>query len=104
MPGAVELDADTIKPPSNIAYQDDAGNWHAGPDYKGASEGSFVDPSSAKMRRSLRQNANMVKQIMRSNDVDETEARETSHTIREELRDAEGEEERREIWKQYVNS
>jgi len=104
MPGAIHLDADTIRPPTNIAYKDEADNWRAGPDAKGYEKGQFVEAAYAKQARGIRKNANMVKQIMRWNDVNENQARKTSHTIREKLKDAESEDERREIWKQYVDS
>lgn len=108
MPGPINLDADTIRPPTDIAYKDDAGNWRAGPDAKGYDKGQFVSGDYAQRARAVRRNANMVKNIMREANegegVSETEAREISTEIRERLDDAESEEERRGIWRQYVNS
>lgn len=108
MPGPIDLDPDTIRPITDIAYQDSQGNWRAGPDAKGYEKGQFVSPGYAKKARSLRRNSNMVKNIMREANegkgVSESKAREISHEVRNKLQDADSEEERREIWRQYVNS
>jgi len=112
MAGAVDLDPDTIRPATGIAYQDDNGNWHAGPDAvkNGQAEqvGEFISGDYAKKARGLRRNANMIKNIMREHNegegTTEKEAREIARDVQRELRDAETEEERRDIWRQYVNS
>jgi len=106
MAGPIELDAGHIKAKTNIAYKDAQGKWRAGPDAKSkhVDAAGNVDPAYAKKATGIRQNANMVKQIMRWNESSESQARETSQIIREKMVEADSEEERRDIWKQYVDS
>jgi len=75
---------------SDLAYQDDNGNWRAGPDAveNGHAEqvGQFVPEDYAQKARSTRQNANAVKQNMRKQDMSESEAREYVNERVDELR------------------
>lgn len=101
MSGAVDLDANTINPVSDIAYKDDNGNWRAGPDAKGYKQGQFVDAKYAKTATSIRRTTNLTKSIQRARDVSESEARELKNEMVEALNEAETKEERRDIWQKY---
>ena len=109
MPGPIDLDPDTIRPPTDIARkvgerQDGSTIWQAGPDAKGYRPGQIVPNKYANTARKIRQNANLTKQILRYNDVTEKEAREIGGQLIGELDEAEGEEDRRDIWRRYVAS
>lgn len=104
MPGAVEIDPSTIRPPTDIAYKDSAGNWRAGPQAKGYEQGQFVDASYANKARKFRQNTNLTKQFMRSNDLDEAEAREQAREMISRLKEADSEEERKDIRQNFIES
>lgn len=102
MPGAVDLDENTINPVSDIAYKDDAGNWRAGPDAKkGYQQGQFIDSDYAERATSIRRTTNLIKSIQRARDVSESEARDLKDDMVSELEDAETKEERRDIWQKY---
>jgi flagellar motility protein MotE (MotC chaperone) len=80
MPGAVDLNPDTVNPLSDIAEkvgerEDGSAIYQAGPDAKGYDEGQFVPNDYANKARKIRQNANSVKAVMRRKNVDEDEAR-----------------------------
>lgn len=105
MPGAVDLNPDIIKPLTDIAFKDESGQWRAGPDNaKGLEPGQFISSDYAEKARSSRANANFVKQIMRSRDVSESEAREIGEDFLERLDEADSETERRNIRKELLNS
>jgi hypothetical protein len=81
MPGAVDLNPDSVKPLSDIAEkvgerEDGSAIYQAGPDAKGYEQGQFVPNDYANKARKIRQNVNSVKAVMRRKDVDEDEARE----------------------------
>lgn len=101
MPGAVAIDENTINPPSDIAYQDSNGNWHAGPDAKGYSQGSYVPPEYARRATQIRRTTNLVKSIQRAQGVSENEARKQKDVMVEKLKEAETEKERADIWQKY---
>lgn len=101
MPGPIEIDPDVIRPQTDIAYQDEAGNWRAGPDAKGYEPGQFVEVNYAKRATGVRKRTNMVKSIQRGAEVPEDEARERGRTILEKLEDAETDQEEREIWQEH---
>jgi len=75
MTGPVDIDPDIRKPVTDLAYKDDDGNWHAGPDLDGHQEGEFISESLAKNARKNRQRVNFVKSVMRNGNTEE-EARE----------------------------
>lgn len=105
MPGAVKLNPNVIKPLTDIAFKDENGSWRAGPDNnQDLKAGQFIDSGYAVKARKARANANFVKQIMRSRDVEEAEAREIGDDLLERLDEAETEADRREIRKQLLNS
>jgi hypothetical protein len=80
MPGAVDLNPDSVKPLSDIAEkvgerEDGSAIYQAGPDASGYDKGQFVPNDYANKARKIRQNVNSVKAVMRRKDVDEDNAR-----------------------------
>lgn len=106
MPGPIDINPDNIKPITDIAYKDKQGKWRAGPDAnsKYVDSAGNVDPSYAKQATKTRRRTNLVKQIMRNNDISEQEARGDAKEMIQELEQAENDDERRDIRQQYINS
>lgn len=110
MPGPIEINASEIKPLSDIAYKDAQGKWRAGPEAKDeyVDAGGNIQPAYAKQARGIRKRTNMIKSIMRGQDIDEATARENANTILEKLREIDADmdpqerkKRRREIWQTY---
>lgn len=68
---AIEPNPEFERSVDAIAYQDERGNWRAGPDNsKGQPTGSFISSTYAKQARGLRKWNNDVKRAMRSGEAD----------------------------------
>lgn len=104
MPGAVKLNPDIVKPVTDLAYKDSNGRWHAGPDSGKFNQGDFVPEPYARKVRKTRRNVNLKKSIMRKQEVSEEEATEISQEFLKKMDEAESEEERRDIRKEYLGS
>lgn len=114
MAGAIDLGDESkrgvphyrvINPASDIAYRDKAGRLRAGPDNPlGYNKGDMVRKEDyPNMFRSLnnRKHTNLVKALMRSQELTEKEAREQTNELLDELEQAETKEERADIWQKY---